>query len=216
MFVSLRLITLPPQREAESAPLASRLREAAAELAGLRSCWIAPVSPVAAINAGHVVWRMNFATEREALAVTLDPAWQGTVRGLLDGANVSHVGYRVTRSAVRPAAGGIWRALVFRVMPHGFPDGARALDDALLLMPAHVSTIRSWALSRVSVCEGPKAYTHVWEQEFDSLDGLTGEYMAHPVHWGVADAFFDAEFPEYIVDPQLVQVIGAIDRTIME
>jgi len=60
-----------------------------------------------------------------------------------------------------------------------------------------------------------QTYTHVWEQEFDNLDGLTGEYMNHPVHWGLADAFFDAECPEYIVDPHLVQVVGAIDQTIM-
>jgi Stress responsive A/B Barrel Domain len=216
MFISLRLITLPPEREAEKGTLAARLKQAAATLPGVRSCWIAPVSPVAVINAGHVVWRMSFACEREALAVTRDPAWRGAVAGLLGGAEVGHVGYRVTRSAVRPADGGIWRALVFRIMPHGFPQGARVLENGLLLMPGHVSTIRSWALSPVSLCEGPKAFTHVWEQEFDSLEGLTGEYMTHPVHWGMVDAFFDAECPEYIVDPHLIQVVGAIDRTIME
>jgi hypothetical protein len=216
MFVSLRLIALPPEREAQAQELAARLRVAAAGLAGVRSCWIAPVSPVAVINAGHVVWRMTFGSEREALAITRDPAWCGEIAGLLGGAEISHVGYRVTRSAVKPAEGGIWRALVFRVMPQGFPDGARALEQGLLLMPGKVSTIRSWALSPVSICEGPKALTHVWEQEFDSLAGLTGEYMTHPVHWGIVDAFFDAECPEYIVDPHLIQVVGAIDRTIME
>ena len=215
MFVSLRMIALPPGREAEREALADSLRVAAGRLAGVRSCWIAPVSRVAVINAGHIVWRMTFASEAAALAVTLDPAW-ADVAALLEGAGGSHVGYRVTQGAVNPAGAGIWRALVFRVMPQGFPDGVRALEAALLLMPRHVRAIRSWALSPVSVCEGAKAYTHVWEQEFDSLDGLTGEYMTHPVHWGIADAFFDAECPEYIVDPQLVQVVGAIDRTIME
>jgi Stress responsive A/B Barrel Domain len=216
MFVSLRLITLPPEREMEKDTLISGLEEVAAAAAGVRSSWIAPVSALAVINAGHVVWRMSFATEREALAMTQDPAWRGTIAGLLGDAQVSHIGYRVTRRAVRPAKGGIWRALVFRVMPHGFPQGAKALEDGLLMLPRHVSTIRSWALSPVAVCEGPKAFTHVWEQEFDSLEGLTGEYMTHPVHWGIADAFFDAECPEYIVDPHLVQVVGAIDRTIIE
>ena len=215
MFVSLRLITLPPGREGEAEALAARLRDAAAALSGFRASWISPVSPVAVINAGHVVWRMTFGSERDALAVPLDPAWRTAVAPLLEGRQVSHVGYRVTRRAVRPATGGIWRALVFRVMPHGFPDGARALDAGLQLMPAHVASIRSWALSPVSICEGPKAYTHVWEQEFDSLDGLTGEYMTHPVHWGLVDAYFDAECPEYIVDPHLVQVVAAIDQTIM-
>lgn len=216
MFVSLRLIALPPEREAEREAFAARLQAAAANLSAVRSCWIAPVSSVAVINAGHVVWRMTFVSEREALAVVLDPAWRGAVAALLDGAEVTHVGYRMTRCAVAPAGGGIWRALVFRVMPEGFPDGTSALERGLLMMPGNVTTIRSWALSPVSLCEGPKAYTHVWEQEFDSLDGLTGEYMTHPIHWGHVDAFFDAESPEYIVDPQLIQVVGTINRTIME
>ncbi len=216
MFVSLRLITLPPERELEREALVARLRDAGASLPGMCSCWIAPVSPMAVINAGHVVWRMTFVSEREALAVSLDPAWRGAIAALIDGAEVTHVGYRMTRSVVVPAGGGIWRALVFRIMPEGFPEGAEALKQGLLMMPGQVSTIRSWALSPVSLCEGPKAYTHVWEQEFDSLDGLTGEYMTHPIHWGHVDAFFDAESPEYIVDPQLIQVVGTIDRTIMD
>ena len=98
MFVSLRLITLPPEREAEREALAARLQAAANELPGVRSCWIAPVSPVAVINAGHVVWRMTFASEREALAVVLGPAWRGAVAPLLDGTQVTHVGYRMRRS----------------------------------------------------------------------------------------------------------------------
>lgn len=216
MFVSLRLIALPLHRETESEVLAFRLQKAGAELPGMRSCWIAPVLPAAVINAGHLIWRMTFATEREALAVVLDPAWSRALAGLPEGTQVTHVGYRMDRSAVVPADGGIWRALVFRVVPQGFPDGARALERGLLMMPAHVAAIRSWALSPVLLCEGPKAYTHVWEQEFDSIAGLTGEYMTHPIHWGHVDAFFDAECPEYIVDPHLIQVVGAIDRSIME
>ena len=216
MFVSLRLIALPPSREAEREALAAQLQASAAGLPGVRTCWIAPVSPVAVINAGHVVWRMTFASEREALAVVMDPVWQEAVSPLLEGTQVTHLGYRITRSEVVSAGSGIWRALIFRVTPQGFPDGAHALEQGLLIMPAHVSTIRSWAMSPVALCEGPKAYTHVWEQEFDSLEGLTGEYMTHPVHWGHVDAFFDAECPEYIVDPQLIQVVGTIDRTIME
>ena len=216
MFVALRMITLPPERDGERQALAQALGEAAASLAGVRSCWVAPVSQVAVINAGHVVWRMVYASEREALAAPLDPLWRARITPLLAGSQTTCVGYQSTRSAVRPAGAGIWRALVFRVMPQGFPDGVRALEEGLLLLPKYMGVIRSWALSEVAYAEGSKAFTHVWEQEFDSLDGLTGEYMAHPVHWGLADAFFDAECPEYIVDPQLIQVVGAIDHTIME
>jgi hypothetical protein len=159
--------------------------------------------------------RLTFDTERQAQALTLDPVWTADVAPLLAGAQVAVVGYHVTRSAVRSAGGGYWRALLFRVMPHGFPDQARALEDAMLLMPQHIPAIRNWALSTVSTVEGPKAYTHVWEQEYDTLGGLTGDYMDHPVHWGLVDAWYDAEDPNYIVDPALVQVVGAIDKTIM-
>jgi hypothetical protein len=100
-------------------------------------------------------------------------------------------------------------------MPHGFPDLARQLESELLLFPKYVASIRSWALNLVSFVEGPKAFTHVWEQEYDDIEGLTGEYMMHPVHWGLADRFFDAESPLYVVDPYLVQVIGTIEGTIL-
>lgn len=56
----------------------------------------------------------------------------------------------------------------------------------------------------------------MWEQEVDAVEGLTGEYMSHPLHWGRVDAFFDAESPSYVVDPHVVQVVAAIDRRVME
>jgi hypothetical protein len=213
MFVSLRLIALPGGSDREA--LAAALRAAAADLPGVGSSWIAPVLGEAAINAGDVVWRMTFASERDALSVTRHEAWRTRIAPLLAGAEVTALGYQVTRGDARPAGGGIWRALIFRVMPHGFPAGARELEDGLLLFPKYIPAIRSWALSAVSTVEGPKAFTHVWEQEFDSLRGLTGDYMEHPIHWGLVDAWFDAEYPQYIVDPGLIQVVGEIDQSIM-
>ena len=43
-------------------------------------------------------------------------------------------------------------------------------------------------------------WTHLWEQEFDSVDGLQVDYMSSPVHWGYIDRWFDPEMPERIVD----------------
>ena len=215
MFVSLRMVTLPGNREGDCNALIAGLRSAAAQLGNVQSCWVAPISERPVINAGHIVWRMHFANEREASAVTLDPLWHSEIAPLLNGAQTTTLGYRPARYDIRPSARGIWRALIFRVFPYGFPDRVRALEDSTLLLPKYVRTIRSWALSPVAQCEGPKAFTHVWEQEFDSLDGLTGEYMTHPIHWGHVDAFFDAECPEYIVDPHLIQIVATIDRTVM-
>jgi hypothetical protein len=215
MFVSLRLITLPPAHLARRDAIAAQLRSHAASLVGVASCWAAPVYDTATINAGHIIWRMEFATEVQAMAVRLDPAWRADIVPLLDRLDVTSIGYYVTRSAMRPYGAGIWRALIFRVMPSAFPVQVAALEAGLLMLPKYISTIRSWALSPVATLDGPKAYTHVWEQEFDDISGLTGEYMTHPIHWGVVDSWFDAECPNYVVDPQLIQVIGKIDNSIM-
>jgi hypothetical protein len=39
--------------------------------------------------------------------------------------------------------------------------------------------------------------------------------MDTPVHWGLVDAWFDADYPQYVVDPHVIQVVGAIDDTIL-
>jgi hypothetical protein len=215
VFAVLRIVMLPFDRASEADDVVATLRNAGSELPGVAGSWAAAVSPGPVINAGDVVWRTAFRSESEAQAATLAPVWRAAVAPALEGARVTSVGYRVGRMGRGPDAPGIWRGLIFRVMPHGFPDLAGQLEQELLLFPKYITTIRSWALSPVSFVEGPKAFTHVWEQEYYDLDGLTGEYMTHPIHWGLVDRFFDAESPVYIVDPQLSQVVGPIEGTIL-
>lgn len=216
MFVSLRLLTLPPDRIGERDAILAALQAAAPALPGVQGCWIAPVSAQAVINAGHIVWRMTFATEAEALAAPRDPLWRTDIAPLLANADMTLVGYRIPRSQVRATGPGIWRALIFRVFAHADPALVRALAEHTLRLPQHIRDIRSWALSPVAHGEGTRAYDFVWEQEYGSLDGLTGPYMTNPVHWGLVDAYFDAEYPEYIVDPQLIQVVGDIAGSIID
>jgi hypothetical protein len=211
MFVSLRTVSLPAGREGESGRLVAALRKAVSGLAGVKKSWIAAAMPAVSLNAGQIVWRMTFASERDALHAPLLPAWRETIAPLLADTHISGVGYRITRSAGTRGGRGIWRALIFRITPEGFPGTARQLEDGLLLFPKYIRTIRSWALSTVATVEGPKNFTHVWEQEFDSIEGFTGEYMQHPLHWGLVDSYFDAEYPQYVVDPYLVQAVGEID-----
>jgi hypothetical protein len=215
MFVSLRTVSLPAGREGECSHLVEALRKAVSQLAGVKKSWIAQAMPAVSLNAGHLVWRMTFASEREALHAPLLPSWRETIAPLLADTQISGVGYRVTRSAGTRGGRGIWRALIFRIIPEGFPHSAKQLEEGLLLFPKYIRTIRSWALSAVATVEGPKTFTHVWEQEFDSLDGFTGEYMQHPLHWGLIDSYFDAEYPQYVADPYLVQVVGEIDGPII-
>ncbi|WP_166360254.1 Dabb family protein [Pseudomonas akapageensis] len=113
---------------------------------------------------------------------------------------------RVDRLAYRRLGGGqravglqngIWRTLLLRVRPEQDPGLVAALERDLLRMPAYIASIGNWQLSRVC---SDSPWTHVWQQEFASIDGLLGEYLTHPFHWGWVDRWFDPEFPEWTVD----------------
>jgi hypothetical protein len=216
MFVTLRNIYAPEMSAGEIERLVAELKALAPQLPAVRDAWIAPVSPVAVINAGQIVWRMTFATESQALLAPASSLWRERIAPLLNGTEILGLGYRITQSWMRRRGPGIWRALLLRVMDHAEPALVRRLAETTLLLGKNVPEIRSWALSPVTYSEGAKAFSYVWEQEFDSVADLTGPYMTSPTHWGVVDAFFDADCPEYIVDPFLVQVVGAIDQSIME
>ena len=78
--------------------------------------------------------------------------------------------------------------------------------------PSTSPTIRSWRLSRVAGAAAEAGrWTHAWEQEYASLDGLTGEYMMNPFHWTTVDAWFDAEVPDHIVEPELAHLFTERD-----
>jgi len=97
------------------------------------------------------------------------------------------------------------RTLLLRVLPCAAPDAVARFESDLAEMPEHIATIRSWELSRVT---GTGRFTHAWEQEYASLDGLTGEYMLHPFHWTTVDAWFDPEVPGHVVAPELAHLFA--------
>lgn len=215
MFVALRLIDLPADRRAEAPALVTALAAAASGLVTPLSSWVASVVEGATINCGQIVWRLHCDSEAAALAIEQEPHWTAAVAPLLAGARVTTIAYHTGIAAVGATDATIWRALIFRITPEGFPDRAGALEQQTLLMPQYIPEIRNWALSPVAAASGPKAFTHVWEQEFTDLGGLTGHYMTHPVHWALVDAWFDAESPDYIVDPMLIQVVAAINAPVI-
>ena len=66
---------------------------------------------------------------------------------------------------------------------------------------------RSWSrLPETAPQPMPHRWTHLWEQEFDRLEGLEQDYMLHPFHWGHVDRWFDPEMPERVVDPWLAHL----------
>ncbi len=215
MFVALYDITLAPQQAADSATLLPRLQAAMATLPDIRQYWLNQTLPALTANAGQLVARLVFDSERAAQLAEASREWREGIAPLCAGCLVNRVGYYSTRKALRGSGAGIWRALLVRVVPNVPRDSVRAFEADLLLMPDYVGSIRSWGLGEVSSHSGPKAFTHVWEQEFDSAEGFTGEYMHHPVHWGIVDSWFDAETENYIVDPLMAQLVAPIDGPVI-
>ena len=114
-------------------------------------------------------------------------------------ARFDHVTYESIGGRLRQPglSDGIWRTLMFRVRAGADDARIANLERELLQMPLYMAGIRNWRLSRVTT---PNTWTHVWQQEFASVDDLRGEYLMHPFHWAWVDRFFDAEHPEWIVD----------------
>lgn len=105
------------------------------------------------------------------------------------------------------------RTLLLRVRPDAPAAQVKQLETALLAMPQHISTIRSWSLSRV---EGSPQWTHAWEQEYADVEGLNGEYLLHPYHWTYVDRWFDPEVPGSIVEPALAHIFRWADGPVLK
>tara|TARA_R110002110_G_scaffold90974_1_gene236425 strand:+ start:65077 stop:65709 length:633 start_codon:yes stop_codon:yes gene_type:complete len=109
---------------------------------------------------------------------------------------------------------GIWRTLLLHVRKGVHATDVEAFEQELLGMPRYMAAIRNWRLARVTT-PGSR-WTHVWQQEYASIDGLMGEYLLHPYHWGWVDRRFDPEFPDaWIVDTGLCHVFCPLQSSII-
>ncbi|MGW5107030.1 Dabb family protein [Nocardia sp. NPDC004123] len=106
----------------------------------------------------------------------------------------------------------IKRTLLLTVRSGTAPDTVARFESDLMAMPAHISAIRSWSLSRVP---GHGRWTHVWEQEFADPDGLNGDYLLHPYHWTHVDRWFDGEIPDSIVEPAIAHLFRWADGPVL-
>ena len=198
----------------EEQRLLELLTSVAGSLPGIKSAHAGATLP-RALNGGRVMWRLSFGSEADCLASFRSTLWQSQIAPALSpdrGISVDTVAYRAdfadfSRGGDRE---GIWRCLVLSVDKNAEIGDVRQLEADLLLMPRYVSTIRNWSLGRVVSAQGRRPWTHVWEQEFDDMGGLEGEYMVHPIHWGLVDGWFDPECPQRIVDPFLIHAAFVI------
>jgi hypothetical protein len=109
----------------------------------------------------------------------------------------------IAGAVVETPAPVVKRTLLLRVRPETERDTVRRFEADLTAMPQHIRSIRSWALSRADAERHPTEWTHVWEQEYQTVDGLRVDYMSHPHHWTLVDGWFDPELPGSIVEPDL-------------
>ena len=162
------------------------------------------------LGAGAVTWEC--VTDRSARDLLGHPAVFAALRGSAE-VETAVTLLPLASAYVETGPPLVKRTLLLRVRRDA-PDAARERFEAdLAAMPEHISTIRSWRLSRVAgTGDDRDRWTHAWEQEYATLDGLTGEYMTNPFHWTTVDAWFDAEFPDHIVEAELAHLFTARDE----
>ena len=201
-----------------AAQLERALREAAPKLPGVRRSQLGRHQP-GTVGGGEYTWDAWLEDGAPALA-----DWLATepLRSALAtcGARIDAVRFRPQRSYVaepgirRP----IKRTLLLRVFPET-PERLIARFDAdMCRMPDYIGAIRNWAYSRAEPLFHPTTWTHVWEQEYEQLEGLQVDYMMHPYHWGYIDRYFDLESGHQIVDTRVAHVFYRADSegTILE
>ncbi|WP_280236591.1 Dabb family protein [Nocardia cyriacigeorgica] len=193
----------------------SRRDEIASELRDLvepHACrtLIAPTLP-GGIDAGDLIVRLRFDTESDRRSV------ESSVEQWAREPSVERMETAVFTGTPKPgrhrAAPGVYRALLIAVDP--LAD--RALVDRFgtetAAMPDYIHTIGASQLSRVHD-SGGRGWTHVWEQEFTDIQGLTGPYMTHPYHWAHIDRWFDPERGTKIVT-RLCHSFCAVDAPLL-
>ncbi len=172
-------------------------------------------------RAGDLMLLSVFADEQAAEGATHASSTWSVIPPLLDQCARHVETVRYTQGAIdlrAPAlADGIQRTLLVRVDPSTAPASVERFEQDLRDMPRYIDSIRNSSLSRIDAMEGSlgPAYTHVWEQEFVDLDGLTGPYMTHAYHWSLVDPWFDAQDSGSIVDPTLIHAACGLRRSIL-
>ena len=202
-------------------PLAESLAAASRSLPGITASWIA-TNFVADYGAGHLTWDLLFPDRDTANASRQCSVWRDRIAPALAACeSVAAMGLETVGAGLqRPdLAQGVKRTALFRALPNA---PARQLDRwerDLLEMPAHVTSILNWRLSRAIPLgwSSPNAssWSHVWEQEYDRLEGLTVDYMVHPHHWAHVDRWFDPESGSQIIDTALCHAFSPLAGTVL-
>lgn len=203
MIRAIALVSVEKGADAEATAAALRARAARA---GVRASQLG-TNLRGSLGGGRFTWDLAL-DDAAALALLLAP---------LERARSDAIAFRPRETHVPGAArrAGVRRTLLLRVRPGADPARVAGFEHALLDMPGHIAAIRSWALHRTDPGLWPTRFTHVWEQEYDDVAGLERDYMSHPYHWGLVDAFFDPECPQHVTEAELAHVYYAAESSVL-
>lgn len=221
MFEALKLIQLASRLTgAERKAFRDALGAATAALPGARRALLEPVCP-GGYGAGDFIWRVAFPDAAAARCALEGRPWQASGAALLgDQARVERIEHAAWQSAGgggrSPPEGGAYRVALFCANRAPSAERLARFAAETVAMPRYIRSIRSWQLAAACEAGGSRPWTHVWEQEYDELAGLTGTYMMHPYHWGHVDRWFDPEWPEWLVDPVLCHAFCATTAPVIE
>ena len=163
-------------------------------------------------NGGDILAHLRFDAEEQWRSVETD-----FDAALADAATTRINGACYSGDLVRnkSATGTVYRTLLLRVLPGTDPGTVARFEEELALMPRYVNTITAWQLSRVEEAIGTSEWTHVFEQEFTSVEGLMGPYLMHPIHWAVVDRWFDPETTDVIIKDRVCHSFCALASPIL-
>lgn len=156
---------------------------------------VAPALP-GGRNAGDLIVRATLA-DAPSIDFVIGSAFADAIASA-DGAL-----YDIAAGAGDPCAPAIYRTALFHAFREPTEERLARFTAETIAMPGRMPFIRSWALGKVTLAWGRFAWDVVWEQGYDVLTDLTGNYMNHPSHWGQVDRWFDPEHPEWLIDPGL-------------
>jgi len=203
MFKQTALITWKPDSSPDARQ--SLLDRAHAMVAADLSLFAQTVP--ASHRGGDIVWHLHFPDrttwELSAANRALDMLTADSLTASVDA--VAYEPYR--HATAQPSLrSGIYRTLFVNIAPAATAADVRQFEDELAGMPDHIPEILNWAINATVASRGGEApWTHVWEQEFADIGGLTGSYMTSPYHWAYVDRWFDPEMPGRIVDDTLLR-----------
>jgi hypothetical protein len=150
---------------------------------------------------GDLVWHLHY-DDQAAWAASGAQATLDALEADPLVVSVDAVGYAIARFAV-PEPGltnGAYRTLFLKVDEGTPPEIVSQFAEDVAGMQSYIPEIVNWALNPTHMTRGAVAWTHIWEQEFADVSGLTGPYMTSAYHWGWVDRWFDPEMPCRIVD----------------